>query len=226
VESQHLFATRKLVDTDAEQALLEQMIEQAKPPAEAGRGLHYLLFTPFRYPPLRHGSRFGTRRERGIWYGSARPATALAEKAYYLLLFLEGTAAPLTPWECDVSLFEVAYATARGVDLTRGELARHRALISSPESYEAAQALGREMRADGAEAVLYTSARDPEGGANVALFAPSALSSRRPGVPQSWRCLVRRDGVEVVKEDVFRSLRLSFPRAAFEVNGRLPAPAL
>src|SRR5262249_2227948 len=101
VESQHLFATRKLGDSAEGQAVLEELIEEAKPPAGATRGLHWLLFTPFRYPPLRHGSRFGTRRERGIWYGSRGQSTAFAEKAYYLLLFLEGTAADLTPWESD-----------------------------------------------------------------------------------------------------------------------------
>ena len=225
VESQHLFATRKLVDSDEEQALLEELIEDAKPPAGAPAGLHYLLFTPFRYPPLRHGSRFGTRAEPGIWYGSRTRATAFAEKAYYLLLFLEGTAAELTPLEADVSIFQAGYETRRGVDLTRGPFERYGALISSPSDYAASQTLGREMRADGVEAFLYASARDPDHGANLGLFVREALSSRRPGVPESWRCLVTREGVEVTKEDVFRSASFAFERRVFEVDGRLPAPA-
>jgi hypothetical protein len=224
VESQHLFSTRKLVDSDEEQALLEEMIEEAKPPADAPGGRHYLLFTPFRYPPLGHGSRFGTRRERGIWYGSRTRQTAFAEKAYYLLLFLEGTSAVLTPLETDVSIFQAAYETAKGADLTREPFLAHKAVLSSPVSYAEAQELGREARSDGGEAVLYFSARDPEG-VNVALFAPSTLASRRPSVPESWRCVVSPDGVEVTKEDVFRSATLTFPRAQFEVKGRLPAPA-
>jgi hypothetical protein len=235
VESQHLFATRKLVDSDEEQALLEEMIEEAKPPAgappgphggprQAGR-LHYLLFTPFRYAPLRHGSRFGTRGERGIWYGSRTRQTAFAEKAYYLLLFLEGTVADLTPWESDLSIFQAAYETGRGVDLTRGPFERWRRVISSPTSYGDTQALGRDMRADGVEAFVYASARDPDHGANVGLFVPAALASRRPTVPESWRCVVTRGGVEVTKEDVFRSASFAFPRAALEVDGKLPAPA-
>jgi hypothetical protein len=225
VESQHLFSTRKLVSSDEEQRLLEQLIEDVKPPSGAPPGLHWLLFTPFRYPPLRHGSRFGTRAERGIWYGSRTRATAFAEKAYYLLLFLAGTAADLTPLETDVSIFQAAYETTRGVDLTRAPFARYRPLLSSPVTYEDPQALGRDMRADGVEALLYTSARDPEGGANVGLFVPEALSSRRPGVPETWRCVTTRDGVEVAKEDVFRPAFFAYPRATFEVNGRLPAPA-
>lgn len=213
------------MDSDEEQALLEELIEDVKPPAEAAAGLHYLLFTPFRYPPLRHGSRFGTRAENGIWYGSRARATAFAEKAYYLLLFLEGTAAELTPLETDVSIFQAAYETRKGVDLTRGAFARYADLISSPSDYAAPQMLGREMRADGVEAFLYTSARDPEHGANVGLFVREALSSRKPSVPESWRCVVTHEGVEVTKEDVFRSASFVFKRRLFEVDGRLPAPA-
>ena len=125
------------MDSDEEQALLEELIEDVKPPAEAAAGLHYLLFTPFRYPPLRHGSRFGTRAENGIWYGSRTRGTAFAEKAYYLLLFLEGTAAALTPLETDVSIFQAAYETRKGVDLTRGAFARYTELISRPSICEA-----------------------------------------------------------------------------------------
>jgi RES domain len=226
VESQHLFATRKLVDSDEEQALLEELIEDVKPPAGAPPGLHYLLFTPFRYPPLRHGSRFGTRAERGIWYGSRTRATAFAEKAYYLLVFLEGTDADLAPLESDVSIFQAAYQTRRGVDLTRGSFARFAGAISSPSRYDESQALGREMRADGVEAFVYLSARDPDDGVNVGLFVREAIASRKPGVPESWRCVATRDAVEVTKEDVFRSASFAFKRRVFEVDGRLPAPAL
>ena len=53
VESQEQVATRSLVDDLAEQALLEQMLEQSKPPLpDNASNLDYLLSTPFRYPPL------------------------------------------------------------------------------------------------------------------------------------------------------------------------------
>src|SRR5258707_1963073 len=122
VESQHLFSTRKLVDSDEEQALLEELIEDVKPPTGAPAGLHYLLFTPFRYPPLRHGSRFGTRAEHGTWYGSRTHATAFPHKQSYLLLYLEGTTAELTPLETDVSIFQAPDETRRGGGLARGPL--------------------------------------------------------------------------------------------------------
>ena len=94
VEAQHVVSTRKLVDSHDEQELLEELIEPSKPrlPDMQGfHGLHYLLSTPFRYPPLPHGSRFATRTERAVWYGSSRVRTAFAETAYYRLLFLDGT---------------------------------------------------------------------------------------------------------------------------------------
>ena len=70
VEGQHQISTRKLVASDAEQALLEALIETVKPGQLSPARLHYLLATPFRYPPLRHGSRFGRRFEPGLWYGA------------------------------------------------------------------------------------------------------------------------------------------------------------
>ena len=58
VETQHIAATMRLVDTAAEQDLLEQMLDASKPPLPLeAQGIHYLLAAPFRYlPPT--GSRF------------------------------------------------------------------------------------------------------------------------------------------------------------------------
>src|ERR1041384_5808829 len=127
VEAEHMVATRKLVDSDEEQALLEDLIERAKPPARREpefEGLHYLLATPFRYPPLRHGSRFGTRAERGIWYGAETQRAAFAEVAYYRLLFLAGTTADLAPMMLELSAFQVPIKNAAGVDLTPSAFCR------------------------------------------------------------------------------------------------------
>jgi RES domain-containing protein len=224
VESQHLFSTRALVDSDAEHQVLEELIEGQKPRGQAG-GAHFLLTTPFRYPPLPHGSRFGRRTEPGIWYGSARTRTALAEAAYYRLLFLEGTAADLAPLMVEVSAFRVGYKTSRGIDLTRAPFRDHERVLASPVAYDVPQRLGLAMREDGVEAFRYRSARDREGGTNVALFTPRPFGSRKPSVPETWHCVAARTGVEFVKKDVFRRATFTFPRTEFEVDGRLPAPA-
>lgn len=231
VEAQHVISTRALVDSVAEQELLERLLDETKPPLPpdpAFKGLHYLLATPFRYPPLLHGSRFGRRDERGIWYGSDRCETALAELSYYRLLFFAGTAAPLLPNTTAFSTYRARVATPAGVDLTAAPFAAHGDRISSRTSYAASQQLGTEMRADGVQAFRFRSARDPKGGGNVGVFTPAAFAARRPlGAVETWHCTVTAAGdVEWVRDEVVRVRRLRFARADFAVKGELPAPAL
>jgi hypothetical protein len=81
------------------------------------------------------------------------------------------------------------------------------------------------MRGDGVEAFRYRSARDVRGGENVALFGPASFVTKLPSVPEIWHCVAVRPRVEFSKMDVFDKRALVFPRADFEVDGRLPAPA-
>lgn len=223
-----MVSTRKLVDSLEEHELLERLVERSKPrlPEHAARtSLHYLLSTPFRYPPLRHGSRFGTRAEPSLWYGATRPRTAFAETAYYRLLFLEGTTARLEPLRSELTLYRVPLSTPRGVDLCRGPFEALRKTIASPDAYGATQQLGREMRAGGVEAFRYPSARDIRGGVNTALFSPAAFAAARPDLWESWHLRASRDGVELVKRDFLVQRTWIYPRSDFEVRGRLPWPA-
>ncbi len=224
-----MVATRKLVDGVAEQELLEELIESVKPPLPGAAGLerlHYLLSTPFRYPPLRHGSRFGTRTEPALWYGAEERRTAFAEVAYYRLLFLAGTAAALEPVAVPLTIFEVPIRTRRGVDLTRPPFAAERVRISSPSSYAASQQLGRVMRASGVEAFRYWSARAPGGGVGVGVLSPTAFAARRPTRVQTWYCVAAHEGVDFSRMNFPNEERFGFPRTAFEVDGMLPLPAL
>ncbi len=53
VESQEQIATHALVESLEEQALLEQLLDESKPSYPQGlQKKHYLIATPFRYPPL------------------------------------------------------------------------------------------------------------------------------------------------------------------------------
>ena len=71
VESQEQVATNQLVSSLERQAVLEGLLEATKPRLRVGtEHLHYLLATPFRYPPLKHGSRFGTRSAPSLFYGA------------------------------------------------------------------------------------------------------------------------------------------------------------
>jgi hypothetical protein len=230
VEDQHVSSTFKLVDTVEEHDLLEALLDEAKPPppdVEEGPGLHFLLYTPFRYPPLRHGSRFGRRFERGLWYGSVRIDTALAETAYYLFLFVEGTTADLLPLDLRRLAFPARIATSRGVDLTRNRFLEYADQLTHKSSYSATQELGTAMRDVGVEAILYTSARDPRQGLNLALFSPRAFASR--DVPadqqQTWAVTVASEGVLFHRGLGKGSRRVHYSRDQFLVDGALPAPA-
>jgi len=210
VEAQHQVSTRKLVDSAAEQALLEELIDNAKPRDVTANAVHYLLSTPFRYPPLRSGSRFGTRRERGIWYGSEALVTAFAEVAYYRLVFLEGTKADLEPLTSQLTAFTVAARSTRAVDLVSPPFDRHRRTIASPTKYAESQALGMAMRSAGVELFRYPSARDTARGVNV-------VGLRRAGVAPADR-RVLRDAFGIL----YRS-GLAPHRAVERIRAELPA---
>jgi hypothetical protein len=226
VESQHVTSTRKLVDSDEEQQVLEALIDGTKPPWPPGKrfeGLHYLLATPFRHPPLRHGSRFGTRGERGIFYSALLQSTVLAEKAYYVLLFLEGTEADITPLVRPLTLFQARIATKKGADLTAAPFDRFVNAISSPTSYAVSQPLGAAMRKHGVAAFRFESARDPNRGVNLGLFEP-VFTTKRPTNAEQWVCTASPDRVELTPGPAVMRERTRFERAIFEVGGRLPAP--
>ena len=224
VEAQHQVATRRLVDSDAEQLLLEQLIDSSKPPQPPARRLHYLLATPFRYPPLQHGTRFGTRAEASLWYGSETLPAAFAEVAYYRLIFLEGTAADLGAVETELTAFAAALRTQRGIDLTLAPFVSYKSRISAPASYAESQPLGAAMRAAGVEVFRYDSARAASG-INVGVFTPAAFARARPGRLQTWHCVATRLRVELRHRDYFDRSIHTFERAQFLIEGALPAPA-
>ncbi len=226
VEAQHQVSTRKLVDSAEEQSLLEDLIDRVKPPDRTNGRIHYLLFTPFRYPPLRHGSRFATRRERGIWYGSTTRRTAFAEVAYYRLLFLEGTRANLGTVTTPLTAFTVRVRATRGLDLVLPPFDTHRRAISSPSSYASSQALGAAMRTASVEAFRYPSARDADHGINFGAFAPTVFGTAKPKSFETWHCSASRERVEVMQADYFKREKFAFPRSQFLVRGELPSPAI
>jgi hypothetical protein len=82
------------------------------------------------------------------------------------------------------------------------------------------------MRVDGVMACRFFSARDPDGGTNLAVFDPAAFARRMPSRDQKWFCSVAPEGVDFTKDDLLAAKTVSFPREAFLVDGRLPHPAL
>lgn len=225
VESQEQVATTQLVDTLAEQALLEALVERAKPPPRSGSaGLHYLLLTPFRYPPLPHGSRFGRRHEPSIFYASQSAVTALAETAWYRLLFWFGMETPPPrPIRSQHTLFGANYLADKGLQLQHLPFKTHQALLIDPADYSSTQALGTAMRAANILAFEFHSARDPDSGINIGLFEPAALASTSPSYQQEWLCETDESGSAFLNPS--KRILHAFPIDCFWVGGTLPYPA-
>jgi hypothetical protein len=224
VESQEQVATNELVDTLEEQALLEELLETTKPRRVSGtERMHYLLATPFRYPPLRWGSRFGRPYEPGLFYASNEPQTALAESAFYRFVFWYGMSRP--PPSARLSsqhtLFSAAIDTRAGLRLQEPPFAAHLETLAHPSRYQATQALGSLMRERGVEGFEYRSARARDAVLNTALFVPQALAAKAPEAQQAWLCDTRAERV------VFSRQRetLRFALSDFLVDGVLPQPA-
>jgi len=225
VESQEQVATNQLVSSLERQAVLEDMLEATKPRLRKGtESLHCLLATPFRYPPLKHGSRFGTRSEPSLFYGSLETRTLLAEAAYYRFVFWHGmTRPPASKLDTQHTLFGAEYRTVSGLRLQNPPFAAHRDALASPSDYHASQALGSRMRAAGIEAFEFLSARDQEGGINLALFVPTAFTGNNPVSQEPWLCELTGDRVR------FHAARgrdiHDFPLGLFQVGDKLPQSA-
>src|SRR4051794_5546313 len=191
VEAQHLVSTLRITNNDPEQQdLLERILEESKPPLPSEAiGLHYLLATPFRYPPLSRGSRFRAWPDPGVLYAALERRTACAEMGYWRWRFVidsdglrEIPASPQT-------LFQLG-ARGPAIDLRQPPFDKHAALWTDPVSYAATQTLGRAAREVDTALLLYRSVRDPEHGTSVAVLRPAALRPKRPLAQETWHLTV------------------------------------
>jgi hypothetical protein len=212
-----------LTDTAEEQNLLEDLIEGSKPPIpEECRELHYLLFTPFRYgAAYPTGSRF--RRAGmtlGVFYASVRPETAIAEMAFYRLLFFAES--PATPWPAnpgEYSAFSVEYATGRAIDLTRSPLNRSQDIWTHKTDYSGCQALADEVRLAGLDLIIYKSVRCPNNGTNLAVLSCRVFTGTEIGERQSWHIHLSSSGARLICE--FPKTVLNFDRSSFAADPRI-----
>jgi hypothetical protein len=216
VEAQHRVSTLKLVDTLDEQSLLEDLIDDTKPriPQEC-RHLHYLLATPFRYGSVYpHGSRFRRAgKTKGVYYAAETVLTAVAEMAFYRLLFFAES--PATQWPNDAAeytAFAAAIKCDSAVDLTRPPFDRDETAWAHATDYTACQAIADIAREAGLQAIRYRSVRDPRG-ANIALLTCKGFGKARPLEPQTWRIRIGSFGIQAICE--FPDRRLEFSRTAF-----------
>ncbi|MBT8148749.1 MAG: RES family NAD+ phosphorylase [Pseudomonadales bacterium] len=228
VETQEIAATQAITESAEQQSRLEQLLDASKPPvADDCQGLSYLLYTPFRYPPLQYGSRFGGRFERGIFYASLNQAAAFAESATYLWLFQSG---PIEPGPLAVirdqrTAFLVSIKATRAIDLARPAFARIRQAASEPGSWDLSQKLGSAMREARTQYCLYASPRLPPA-INVAVFAANAFADAQPRDTQHWHLRLNEQSCWFTRRGKQGGESFEFRRADFEVEGRIPHATL
>ncbi len=199
VEAQHVVATMRLVDTLAEQAELERILEGSKPalPA-AAQAKHFLLSTPFRYRPA-HASRFRKAGARGIWYGAATLRTAAAEVAYWRWRFLMDSPALADQALLTPHTFFAAQVQGSAIDLAALPWARQHKVWTHSSDYSATQAVADAARQHGMHWIRYASARDP-GGLCAAVLDVQALNAAEPLVQQTWHCKATRHTVLMARD--------------------------
>lgn len=242
VESQEDIATARIVDSMQEQNRLEELLESNKPPVPGtARKRHYLLTTPFRYPPLKYGSRFGRSFEPSLFYGAMSIPTALAETAFYRFVFMSHLKIPFKrPLTTLHTVFSARFRSERGVRLQSEHWQDLHLTLADPASYRESQAMGTDMRslhvgafqflsARALQAGLYALPYHPDNGVegvNVALFNASVF---RDAAPRSYQKLIAVTSPSQV------SMSLSEPDGSkqvyefsldqFLIEGELPQPA-
>jgi hypothetical protein len=224
VEQQGAQATRRTTDSLDEQAWLEDFLEASKPElpsTEECAVRHRLLLTPFRYRK-RHGSRFATRWERGLFYGSRSRFGCLLEGAYYELVFQNGPEQPFPrSTAMRKTLFHVQVRTARGLKLQDHNGRGVQARLRDPVDSHFCQGIGGQMREAGIEAFEYHSARSVEDVVQVGAISCCVFIS----TPfDQVEVQLEANGQDVSIRCLDDNRVHHFLRQQFEVNGELPQP--
>jgi hypothetical protein len=226
VQQQGINSLDPLVDNLEQLARLEALVETSKPLAQAagaGTPSHPLLATPFRYPPLRHGSRFGSRQQRGMFYGSRSRSGSLVEGAFYALLFWEGLIdPPPAPIRRRQTLFSVLLNASLGQQLQAITDQAAQFSLRHPMDYGPSQQLGEWMRDRGIEAFEYRSARSSDSLIQVGVLTPAVFQST-PFDPVEITTEITADHAAFLCHDDARLHR--FPRELFLIDGQFPRAA-
>jgi hypothetical protein len=210
VEAQHQVSTTLLVDTLEEQALLERLLEESKPrlQTDAG-GLHWLLFTPFRYPPLPGGSRFRGPEDPGVFYGAEEIRTACSELGYWRWRFLSDSPR-LDRIDARPQTVFLSALKGQAVDLREPPLVAQRAQWTAPDNYLPCQQFARDARAADIALIRYESVRDPERGGCAAVLHSGAFAQKMPLETQTWLLTVTSKRVVWRKDSVMEDAAFEF----------------
>ncbi len=223
VETQEYAATTSLVDDLEEQAILEQILDDFKPRyADNTQDLHYLISTPFRYPPLKYGSRFAAITEPSYFYASETIQTCLSEAAFYRFYLIDGTETPFPKMiQSEHSLFFVQVVSSKTLDLTQISDLLIQKQLTDPISYSITQQVGQHARKNGADLLRYFSARSQEQGINLAIDNHTIIQSEKPEDKAGYICqLDPQSGILRFSQP--RTFPVTFTREQFLVEWHLP----
>ncbi|MBF7073988.1 RES family NAD+ phosphorylase [Glaciecola sp. MH2013] len=226
VESQESVATMRLVDTLEEHALLEDIIENAKPvlPPHADQAhRHYLLKTPFRYPPLKYGSRFGRRFEPSLFYASHQLRSALLESAFYSFYFMSRSDTPfLGSINNKKTSFSAMVSTQRYANLCLLEDDETQAALQNKSDYSYTQRIGQFLRNENIDAFSYYSARESNA-KHIAVFYLNAIKGE-PENELHWEVKQTPERI-IFYCSANTKLNTQFELQQFTVDGKLPRPS-
>ncbi|MCI4661476.1 MAG: RES family NAD+ phosphorylase [Neomegalonema sp.] len=201
VEAQTVVSTTKLTQAPAEQALLEEILEESKPsvPPDCTH-LHYLQFTPFRYGCYPKGSRFRQAGVTpGVFYAAEHLETAAAEFAFgHVLFYAESPDTPVPKNGSPLTAFSSRIAASAAADLRTPPLDDHAALWNHKTDYTHTQALEAALRARGCDALITRSVRDPAARSNVAVLECSAFDEPAPIAERPMQILISENHVSIL----------------------------
>lgn len=193
IEGQYRPATMRIVDTDHEQSVLEDILENSKPPVpEPCQHLDYQFWSPFRYGRYPRASRFRRAGPTpGVWYGSEDVLTAVAESAWGALRFYAASPDTPTPrWPVEHTAVMADIRAEKAVDLTGPDMA-DQGNWTDPDNYADCLALADRVRAQGCQMIRYASARHPGHAPNVAILDCAAFAQPAPIASQTWHLMLR-----------------------------------
>ncbi len=224
MESQEDAGTLSLVDSLDEQDILESLLDGVKPPYQAGsEQRHYLISTPFRYPPLKHGSRYGHQLMHSFFYASESLHTALSESAYYRFLFIDDMQIAYDSAIISQHLsFSVNAHSGSAMQLTNIDNGDLLAQLQDKSSHSLCQAIGEYLvNTEEVDLIRFPSARCNEA-INVAIISHSVITSKKPQEQIKWTFQTEFDKLVIRSSE---RVMHSFYKSDFLVNGQLPRPA-
>ncbi len=197
VEAQHVVSTMRLVDTLAEQDMLETLLESSKPPPPMMKDTkHYLLLTPFRYRP-HHSSRFRRAGALGVWYGAEEISTACAEVAHWRHRFIMDSGGLTGTELLTEHTFFQATVDGVAIDLMNPPWKAARPLWTHETDYTETKLLAEAAMDRGVQWICYESARATDKRC-AAVLDVEALAMVDETTSQTWHCKATRKSVMLI----------------------------